>query len=102
MAQFLAEESARIAIQNGTSDPDLAQRVAASMAELGYQVVEVGDADLIYASTVILDYSGKEYTLQRLVDMFGVTPENLRQSPNLRSPVDIRIFVGEDYLAPQS
>jgi hypothetical protein len=101
-AQGLIADAARIAIQNGTTDPDLASRVAASMREQGYQVVEVGDADLIYGNTVIVDYSGKEYTLERLVDMFRVTPENLRQSPNLRSPVDIRIFVGEDFLSSQS
>jgi len=47
---------------------------------------------------VIVDYTGKELTLQRLIDIFQVTPENVRHSPNLRSQVDIRIIVGQDYM----
>ena len=52
---------------------------------------------LDYPSTVIVDYTGKVYTLERLVEMFQVAPENMRSSPNLRSQIDIRIIVGEDF-----
>jgi LCP family protein required for cell wall assembly len=97
--QRLAEEGARIAIQNGTSEPNFAARVAASLMEQGFQVVEFGDADRTdYPNTVIVDYTGKTYTLERLVDLFQVTPENVRYSPNLRSQIDIRIVVGQDSL----
>ncbi len=97
--QRLAEEGARIAIQNGTSEPNFAARVAAILMEQGFQVVEFGDADRTdYPNTVIVDYTSKAYTLERLIDMFQVTPENVRYSPNLRSQVDIRIVVGQDFL----
>ncbi len=97
--QKLAAEGARIAIQNGTSEPNFAARVAAMLLEQGYQVVEFGDADRMdYGSTVIVDYTGKSYTLGRLVELFRVTPENVRQSPNVRSQIDIRIIVGQDFL----
>lgn len=97
--QKLADEGARIAVQNGTSEPNFAARVAAVLMEQGYQVVEFGDADrLDYSNTVVVDYTGKTYTLERLVEMFQVTPENVRHSPNLRSQVDIRIIVGQDFL----
>ena len=97
--QRLADEGARIAIQNGTSEPNFAARAAAILMEQGFQVVEFGDADRTdYPSTVIVDYTGKTYTLERLVEMFQVTPENVRHSPNLRSQIDIRIVVGEDFL----
>jgi hypothetical protein len=97
--QDLAREGARIAVQNGTSEPNFAARVAAMLMEQGYQVVEFGDADrLDYPSTVIVDYTGKSYTLERLVTKFQVTPENVRHSPNLRSQIDIRIIVGQDFL----
>jgi hypothetical protein len=97
--QNLAQEGARIAIQNGTSEPNFAARVAASLIQQGFQVVEFGDADRTdYPNTVIVDYTGKEFTLQQLIDMFQVTPENVRHSPNLRSQVDIRIIVGQDFM----
>ena len=95
----LAREGARIAVQNGTSEPNFAARVAALLMEQGYQVVEFGDADRPdYPSTVIVDYTGKSYTLERLVEKFHVAPENVRQSSNLRSRIDIRIIVGQDFL----
>ena len=97
--QRLAEEGARIAIQNGTSEPNFAARVAASLMEQGFQVVEFGDADRTdYPNTVLVDYTGKNYTLERLVEMFQVAPDNVRYSPNLRSQIDIRIVVGQDFL----
>jgi hypothetical protein len=30
--------------------------------------------------------------------MFQAAPENVRRSPNLRSQIDIRIVVGQDFL----
>ena len=97
--QNLAQEGARIAIQNGTSEPNFAARVAAALIQQGFQVVEFGDADRTdYPNSVIVDYTGKELTLQRLIDVFQVTPENVRHSPNLRSQVDIRVIVGQDYM----
>jgi len=99
--QQLAEEGARIAIQNGTLEPNFAARVAAMLMEQGYQVVEFGDADRMdYPSTVIVDYTGKTFTLERLIDLFKVTPDNVRHSPNLRSQIDIRIIVGQDFRLP--
>ena len=97
--QELAREGARIAVQNGTTEPNYAARVAARLIEQGFQVVEFGDADRVdYAGTVIVDYTGKAYTLGRLVEEFGVIAENVRTSPNLRSEIDIRVIVGQDYL----
>jgi hypothetical protein len=97
--QKLAEDGARIAVQNGTSEPNFAARVAAKLMEQGFQVVEFGDADRTdYPASVIVDYTGKTFTLERLIDIFQVTPENVRRSPNLRTEIDIRIVVGQDSL----
>jgi len=100
--QALAAEGARIAIQNGTTQPNFAAQVAAILMQQGYQVVEFGDADRMdYASTVLVDYTGKTYTIERLVELFQVTPDNVRHSPNLRSQIDIRVIVGESFLLSQ-
>jgi hypothetical protein len=32
------------------------------------------------------------------VETFQVTPENVRHSANLRSQIDIRVIVGQDFL----
>jgi LCP family protein required for cell wall assembly len=99
--QALTQEGARIAVQNGTAIPNFAARVAAMLMQEGYQVVEFGDADrLDYGSTVIIDYTGKTSTLQQLINLFKVLPENVRPSDNVLSPVDIRIIVGQDFNLP--
>ncbi len=98
----LASEGARIAVQNGTSQPNFAARVATMLMEEGYQVVEFGDAGrLDYPVTVIVDYTGKAYTLERLMELFQPAPENVRRSPNLRSEIDIRVIVGQDFFLSQ-
>ncbi len=95
----LAQEGARIAVQNGTTEPNFAARVAAMLMAQGYQVVEFGDADRVdYTNTVIVDYTGKSYTLNRLIELFQVAPENVRTSTNLRNQIDIRVIVGQDAL----
>ncbi len=97
--QKLAQEGARIAVQNGTSEPNFAARVAAMLMERGFQVVEFGDADrLDYPNTVIVDYTAKTFTLEQLIELFQVTPDNVRRSPNLRSQIDIRVIVGQDFM----
>jgi LCP family protein required for cell wall assembly len=99
--QYLAQEGARIAVQNGTTIPNLAADVATWLTSNGYQIVEFGEAERHdYARTVLVDYTGKTYTLERLVELFQVAPENVRRSPNLRSPVDIRVIVGHDLSLP--
>ncbi len=101
LKQELAREGARIAVQNGTAQPNFAARVAALLMQQGFQVVEFGDADrLDYERTVIVDYTGKNLTLEQLVGDFGVTPENVRRSPDINSQVDIRIIVGQDFVLP--
>ncbi len=99
----LAQEGAKIVVQNGTPTGNLAARTAAFLKEQGYHVVEFSDADRFdYPQSIIIDYTGKEYTIQSLAVLFNVTPENIRRSPNLKSEVDIRLIVGQDFVLPSS
>jgi LCP family protein required for cell wall assembly len=97
----LTQEGAKIIVQNGTDQDGLDAEVAAFLKEQGYQVVGFGQADRQdYQQTVIIDYTGKLYTLQTLLQLFNVAPENQRHSPILDSDVDIRIIVGGDFQLP--
>jgi len=99
----LAQEGAKIVVQNGTPTGNLAAQTAAFLKEQGYHVVEFSDADRFdYPQSIIIDYTGKEYTIQSLAVLFNVTPENIRRSPNLKSEVDIRLIVGQDFVLPSS
>lgn len=97
----LAEEAARIVVHNGTTREGLAVRTTEWLEAQGFLVVSFGNADRSdYAHSVLVDYTGKQYTLQRLVDIFHVLPENVRTSSNLKSPVDIRLILGQDWQLP--
>jgi len=99
----LAQEGARIVVQNGTPTANLAAQTAAFLKKQGYSVVEFSDAERFdYPQSIIIDYTGKEFTIQSLAALFNVTPENIRRSPNLKSEIDIRLIIGQDFILPSS
>jgi len=97
----LAEDVAKIVVQNGTTRSKLAKETAAFLQGQGYQVVGYSDADRFdYPKTIIVDYSGKSYTVSLLAKLFHVEAGNVRRSPNSKSGVDIRIIIGGDFDLP--
>ncbi len=98
----IVDEAARIAIQNGTSRAELASQTANFLKKRGYQVKGFGDTGRFdYQKTIIIDYTGKSSTIEHLAQMFKVSPEDIRHSPNLKSDVDIRLILGEDFQLPE-
>ncbi|MFQ5612620.1 MAG: LCP family protein [Anaerolineae bacterium] len=103
LVQQLNVEAASIVVQNGTGQANLSLDTSEMLRQQGFNVVQFGDADLAdYPHTVIVDYSGKQLTLQVLAEMFNVSEENIRRSPNLKSDVDIRIIIGADFEVPNN
>lgn len=98
----LAQEGAKIAVQNGTTTSGLARQVAIFLQQRGYQIINVSDAERSdYSKTVIVDYTGKNYTIALLAELFHVEAENVRRSPNPNSSqVDIRLILGSDFELP--
>ncbi|MEN8242589.1 MAG: LCP family protein, partial [Chloroflexota bacterium] len=69
--QLMLEEGAAVAVFNGSVVSGLAGATEEYLKSLGVTVVEVGNADLV-PSTTIYDYTGNPYTLQYLVNLFGI------------------------------
>jgi anionic cell wall polymer biosynthesis LytR-Cps2A-Psr (LCP) family protein len=98
--EVIAQEAARIEVQNGTLTPGLAQRTADYLKGLGYPVVAFSNATRSdYANTLIIDYSGKTSTVGLLAKRLNVASENIRQEAGTQSGVDIRVVLGRDYAA---
>jgi LCP family protein required for cell wall assembly len=96
----IAQEAAKVEVQNGTLTPGLALRTTEYLKGLGYNVVSYSNADRSdYALTVIVDYSGKTTTVNYLAKLFNVATENVRQNTGLQSSVDVRVILGRDYSA---
>ncbi|MBC7251253.1 MAG: LCP family protein, partial [Anaerolineae bacterium] len=91
----LAAEGASIAVHNGTTTGSLAAHTAAFLKERGFQVVQFGNADRFdYAQTLIIDYSGKPYTVGRLAQLLNVAEENIQRPADVPSEVDILLIIG--------
>jgi LCP family protein required for cell wall assembly len=96
----IAQEAAKVEVQNGTLTPGLALRTNEYLKSLGYNVVAYSNADRSdYALTVIVDYGGKTATVNALATLFNVSVDNVRKNTGLQSSVDVRVILGRDYAA---
>jgi LCP family protein required for cell wall assembly len=93
-------EGARIAVLNGTLTAGLAQRVADTLKDQGFDVVRVGNAPgnkFDYAITQVTDYTGKSATVHALEDALKVPNANEQRVLNPTAPEDIVLILGADY-----
>jgi LCP family protein required for cell wall assembly len=90
-------ESAKVSILNGTTTSGLAARTKEYLVSQGIDVTTTDNAQEVYETTTIIDYTGKLNTRQYLAQLMNVAPANIfsRYDPN--SPVDIAILLGNDW-----
>lgn len=94
----LANEAARIELQNGTLMGSLAQDAAAALRGKGFNVVLYDNASRFdYDHTMLVVYADKPYTVEALATKLGVSPENVRREAGSHSNVDIVVILGRDY-----
>ena len=99
----LAEEAARIIVHNGSTTGSLAVRTSALLQEHGLQVVEYGNAERFdYPNTIIVDYTGKEYTIEYLSQLLSIPRSNIQPFTGSYSEIDIRLVIGADFQLPTS
>lgn len=98
MKEQMVAENARVAVRNGTNQPDLAQRSADYLRTQGVNVVEVSESEQRVSLTIIEDYSGKPHALSYLVELMSIKPNSLRAITDTDSPVDIVLVLGSDWL----
>ncbi|MDX1520143.1 MAG: LCP family protein [Anaerolineae bacterium] len=96
---FLSQENASVVVQNGTSRSGLDTQTALYLRQQGFNIAQFGAADSSsYENTVLVVYDdSKSYTLEVLKTLFVIEEQNIRSSPNLKSDVDFRIIIGNDF-----
>ncbi len=102
----LSEEAAVVEVQNGAGADGLATSVVEYLAAFGFSVGSLTAADTIDGSvrplTEIIDFSGKDYTAERLASLLTVPLEQIRQGEAedrlLRTvgDADILVILGAD------
>ncbi|MBC7876506.1 MAG: LCP family protein [Anaerolineales bacterium] len=95
-ASLMRAEEARVRIVDGTFTPGLDQRAGQFFQSQGMSVTEIGAADGVYNSTIVVVYGPKLYTLRYLQSVFGISHTQIRFAPDPNSTVDIEIRLGSD------
>lgn len=94
----LAAEQATISVLNGTSQPQLGEQVSTWLRDRGFNVVGYGPAARSdYAQTQLIDYSGKQFTLQQLANLLAIADENIRADASENQQSDIQLILGADF-----
>ena len=97
-AALMQADGARVRVLNGSSAGQLETRTARYLSQQGMLVTEVGSTKGQSRTTVLL-YSPKLYTLQFLVNTFGITrsPQILIK-PDASQTVDVEVRLGDDWV----
>jgi len=95
---LMKEDAALVRVVNGTQTRDLVERVKNDLLGQGMYVVEAGGyTDRQYDRTTIVMYGPKLYTLQYLIDTFGIDrTSQIVFKPDPVSSIDLEIRVGRD------
>ena len=100
--QVIDAERAKLKVLNGTAPAGLAARTTDYLTGQGFSIVETGNADQVYGSTTLYDYTGKPYTLKYLAEAMAVDPSRIYSRYDPTSPVDVVVVLGNDWAASNS
>jgi len=90
-------ESATVSVLNATTTAGLASQTTDFLNTQGINVTVTGNAEEKSDTTVIIDYTGKPYTVQYLVELLNIQPNSIYSRYDPNSQVDIAILLGTDW-----
>jgi LCP family protein required for cell wall assembly len=90
-------ESATVSVLNATTTAGLASQTTNYLLDQGINVTDTGNASDKSDTTVIIDYTGKPYTVQYLVELLNIQPNSIYSRYDPNSLVDIAILLGADW-----
>jgi hypothetical protein len=94
----VANENARLQLQNGTYRWQLAKIAADQLRWEGFNIVDTGLADNPnYEQTKIVVFNEKPVALDQLVRLLQVQPEYVIRQIDPNQPADIQVILGSDY-----
>src|SRR5579859_1901462 len=96
---LVKDEAAKVLVLNGAGKDNLACDTKTWLQQQGLNATDCQTADRSdYTNTVIVDYTGKPYTVSWLKRTFGASTILSGNDP--KSPVDIKVIIGSDWSIP--
>ena len=90
-------EGAKVEVLNGSTTNGLAATTSDFLKNQGVNVTNTGNAESLFTTTTIYDYTGKPYTIKFLVDLMKINPNRIFSRYDPTKPVDLSIIVGTDW-----
>jgi hypothetical protein len=84
-------------VLNATTTAGLASETSDYLTNNGIYVTNTGNAEEKSDNTVIIDYTGKPYTVQYLVELLNIQPNSIYSRYDPNSQTDIAILLGADW-----
>lgn len=91
------EEYATVLVLNGTFSPGLASQTAEYLQASGISTAEPGNANETYQETTLIDYTGNPHTVEKIVALMGISPENVYHRYDVTGQADVVVIAGEDW-----
>lgn len=97
METLMQAEAARVSVLNASGVNGMAATTGEFLTSLGMNVVNVGNPTEWPSATVIIDHSGKPYTIQYLMALMNLSSGQVRSRFDPAATADIEIIVGPDW-----
>jgi hypothetical protein len=97
LAALVTAENARVELLNGTTTVGLASETSDYLQSQGITVVSSGNAEEETNLTTLIDYTGKPYTAQFLIQALQIQPNRIYSRYDPNSQVDITVILGYDW-----
>lgn len=95
--QSMQAEAARVAIYNASGRPNLGAQTVQYLQGQGLQVVASGDAGDVVTLTRLIDHTGKPFTNRYLVDLLGVSAQEIEYAYDPHASADVEVILGRDW-----
>lgn len=97
LATLMQQEGARVSVLNASSTTGLAATTSEFLKSQGINVTFTDNANELYNATVIIDYTGKPYTVKFLMEVMNLPNAKVYSSYDPNSTVDVAVKVGADW-----
>ncbi len=95
--ELVDQEYATVLVLNGTFSPGLASQTTEYLRASGLNTSEPGNANEHYLVTTIIDYTGNPHTVEMIVELMSIPPENVYHRYDVASQADIVVITGDDW-----
>lgn len=95
--QRMQAEGAKLAVYDGTGNPNLLSRTIAFLKTQGATIVQSSPANQNYSTTVVIDHTGNPFTVGYLIDLMNIPQSNFYVKFDPNSTIDVEVFLGSDW-----